>query len=248
MLVDLIILTIIGVITEFLGTKMSGLVLGAAPTFTFSFLVVFVAVMRWNLWGLLIVPFMAGATLLGGSMNSLPYYAAMYDWRVFIATCVSLAVIGINVIFFKKFGTKRVMLNMFAVIGLVFLNYILCNEIFKMTHRLLCTGNPFVSGDLPFTGRFYDEATNEMVSEVVDLCEYIERVSIYNIFGLVVAYVGIFVLRSQGVVNNVVDKLIEDKRIRDEIMAAEHFEVPESISDTDSNGPEIDNTNDGQKN
>jgi hypothetical protein len=44
-------------------------------------------------------------------------------------------------------------------------------------------------------------------------CQYIEQGFLYNLFGLAVAAIGVFVLRSQGVIVNAVDKLIDDKKL-----------------------------------
>ena len=49
---------------------------------------------------------------------------------------------------------------------------------------------------------------------------------IYNLFGLAVSVIGALILRSQGVVNNVVDKLIEDKQNAEMLKKdAEEFKV-----------------------
>lgn len=227
MLIDLAMLIVIGCILEGFVAKVAGFVLKSSPTMTISFLITFVAIMRWNLKGLVVIPFFVVANYIGGSMNDLPYLAAIYDWKLALASGLSMTVMGINVIFFKKFGTKRVMLNILAVIGLVLLDYILCVGIFKVLYRLLTSGNPFVVDSIPFVGHFYNSTTDELETLTVNLCLYVEQMGVYNVFGLVVAYVGIFVLRSQGVVNNVVDKLVEDREIARQLNEAEHFSVPE---------------------
>ncbi len=91
--IDLFIFTLIGCILEGLTNKMCGFVLNAAPTFTFGLLIVFVAVTRWNLWGLICAPFLAAAAWLGGHFNDVSYFAYMYDWRNFIATTAGFIII-----------------------------------------------------------------------------------------------------------------------------------------------------------
>jgi hypothetical protein len=44
------------------------------------------------------------------------------------------------------------------------------------------------------------------------LCKYGENVYVYNLLSLVVTIVGIFILRSQGIVCNVKQRFIDDKK------------------------------------
>lgn len=227
MLVDLGMLIFIGCILEGLVTKVSGLVINAAPTITVGMLITFVAVMRWNLKGLLVVPFMVVANYIGGQFNDIEYLAAIYDWKLALASCIALCVVGLNVIFYKKFGTKRVMLNILAVIGLIAMNYILYNEVLRVLYRTFTSGSPLVIGSIPFDALDYDVETESYVERTFNLCLFVQKAGIYNIISLCITGVGIFLLRSQGVVNNVVDKLIEDREIAKEIQNAEHFSVPD---------------------
>lgn len=227
MLIDLGMLIVLGCFLEGFVTKISGFVLKSSPTMTFSLLITFVAVMRWNLKGLVVIPFFVAANWLGGTLNDLPYFAAVYDWKVALASCIAMCTIGLNVIFFKKYGTKKVMLNILAVIGLIIMDYILYTGAFKILYRIFTSGNPFVVASIPFEGSFYNSDLDEMETLTVNLCLYVEQMGVYNIFSLVVAYIGVFVLRSQGVVNNVVDKLVEDREVARQLNEAEHFSVPE---------------------
>ena len=52
-------------------------------------------------------------------------------------------------------------------------------------------------------------------NEYVYYAYYIEQGFIYNLFGLVVCFVGTFIFRSQGIINNAVDKLVDDKKMAD---------------------------------
>ncbi len=55
---------------------------------------------------------------------------------------------------------------------------------------------------------------------------------IYNLFGLVVALVGAFVLKAQGAFGNVAEKLLEDKRLAEEIRKNdEEFSIPDIDED-----------------
>jgi hypothetical protein len=52
-------------------------------------------------------------------------------------------------------------------------------------------------------------------NEYVYYAYYIEQGFIYNLFGLIVCFVGSFIFRSQGIINNAVDKLVDDKKLAD---------------------------------
>ncbi len=191
---------------------MCGMILTAAPTFTFGLLITFVAVARWNLWGLLVVPIMAAANLLGGHYNDLLFLAATYDWKIFISTVFGLLTVGVNVIFFKKIGTKKTIHNTMALVGLVVLDYLLFCLVQFIVYRLLTSGNLLDRGVIEYAYKVRDPETQQVNTTILNLCKYGEGSYLYNILGLVISVVGLFVLRSQGVVNNVADKFIEDKK------------------------------------
>ena len=88
MIVDLVMLAVIGFILEFLCVKFSGTVLYAAPSVTIALLIAFIAVTRWNLWGLLICPVLALATLGGGSQIEISYMSAVYDYKLYISMII----------------------------------------------------------------------------------------------------------------------------------------------------------------
>ena len=121
MFVDLLLLASIGFILELLVVKFSGLVLYAAPSVTIALLIVFIAVARWNLWGLLICPLLALATLIGGQKIELSYIAAVYDYKMYISILFGYCGLALNVIFFKKFTTNRVIKGA-SFIGLIVLD------------------------------------------------------------------------------------------------------------------------------
>ena len=113
MVFDLFILTAIGFVLEIFAVKFSGAVFKCAPSAAISLLIVFVAVVRWNWWGLLSVPFMALGVYLGGvNMDYFDYLRAVYDWRMYLSSAAGLSMIGLNSIFFIKFKTKKIINNM----------------------------------------------------------------------------------------------------------------------------------------
>lgn len=208
--VDLFLLAAIGCVLEGVVTALSGFVFNGTPTFTFSLLIIYLAVVRWNLWGLLLAPILALATIIGGGLGIIDRYAAVYDWRVYISSTLGLITVGLNVIFFKRFGTRKVINTTGMMTVMAIINYLTYSLVSFVAYRLMCSGTLANSGMIEFVYNVYDEGNVSQMS--VNLCAYVESAFVYNLFGLAVTIIGLFVLRSQGVVNNVVDKLVEDKR------------------------------------
>ena len=103
MVIDLLVLTVIGCILEGLVSRFIGFLLDAAPTITFSLLIVFIAVARWKLWGLIPIPFLVMSTILGGHFSEISYYAAFYsfsNWQLILSMTIGLLAIGLNIILF----------------------------------------------------------------------------------------------------------------------------------------------------
>ena len=219
MVQDLILLTILGVLLEGLTQRFASTVLSGTPTVTFAFFIVFFAVTRWNLWGLLVIPFLAASTWLGGSLGELKHLADAYDWRVFISEMIGLATIGINVIFFRKHKTKKILSNAILLILIILLDYVLYCSAQFVSYRLLSSGDLLHQsqlGDYYYVERLVregDQSVSRSVYERVYYSYYIENGFIYNIFGLAVCFIGVFIFRSQGIINNAVDKLVDDKKL-----------------------------------
>lgn len=235
MVMDLLILTIIGCILEFLAVRLGSTVFNGCITAGFSLLITFIAVTRWNLYGLIVCPFLALATFLGGrQIAELSFLRETYDWKLALATGIGLCTMGVNVIFYKKIGTSNV-INSLGFIGLFFLDYLLFTFIQFVFYRLL------TSPDFIHVGERYFEIviTNEEgISETVrkNLCQLGEGGIIYNIFGLCVLIIGSYVLRSQGVICNAVQRLIDDKKNAELDRIDKNFSIQEAEEGDDSVG------------
>lgn len=199
MLTDLLMLAVLGALLEGIATALSGMALQCPPSFTISFLVLFVAIARWNLWGLTIAPILVVGTIIGGKNNFYDVMAAMYDWRLYVSALVGLLTLGLNVIIFKKNGTKKSILNNWLLVVMILCNYLIYNLIQGATYWL-CTRD--VNGQI-----LYDTG-----KKVINICQWAINGYAYNLMGLAFAFVGVIILRSQGVVNNVYDKLVDDKK------------------------------------
>lgn len=217
MVIDLLVLTIIGCLLEGLVSRFIGLLLDAAPTITFSLLIVFIAVTRWKLWGLLPIPFLVLSTILGGHFGEIPYYAAFYDfksWQLILSMMLGLAAVGLNVIVFRKGKTNEIMKSIWKMLLILVIDYILYCGIQFVLYRLFTTGGLRGPADIPFAYYVKNDA-GQRVEEVKNLASYVEYGFMYNLFGLAVGVIGSLVLRSQGVLNNAVEKLIDDKKQRE---------------------------------
>lgn len=216
-------LAVLGAILEGVATAMSGLALNSAPTFTISMLVLFVAIARWNLWGLMIAPILVVGTIIGGKNNFYQPMAYMYDWRIYLSSLAGLLTLGVNVAVFKKNGTKKTILNTWLMLGMVIVNYVTYNIVQYLVYYLCVAG---VNGEI----LYHIEG-----KESVNVCRFAMQGFVFNLFGLAAVIVGLFILRSQGVVNNVVDKLVEDKKRAelDHYIDAHGFDFGENANKND---------------
>ena len=218
MVIDLVALVAIGALLEGLTSRFVGFALDAAPTVTFSLLIVFVAVARWKAYGLLTIPFLVFSMILGGHFSDLSYYAAFYsfsNWQLYISVMIALAVsFSVNLIFFRKHKTNKIMKVWWQVLLILLLDYLLYCVIQFILYRLFTTGSLLQMATINFT---YNVKNSKglMEPKTVNLALYVEKGFIYNSFGLLLALIGSIVLRSQGVLNNAIDKLIDDKKERE---------------------------------
>ena len=233
MVQDLVILAIIGFILEVLCTKMTGFVLDAIPTCTISFLILFISIARWNLWGLLITPVLALATMLGGMWHVVSGISAVYDWKVFLSVWIALLPLGVNVIFFKKIGTKKIVQKIPFLIALLLMNYVLFNFTQLFMFRILDHGNPIVIGNPVYSYTYKNDEGEEFIKNY-----YMDYNFIYNLFGFFISIIGSIILRSQGVLNNVIDKLVEDKENAEMLKVDEESFKIEEVSEADATAEE----------
>ena len=148
-------------------------------------------------------PLLAYATILGGMFGDANAIAATYDWQAYISIVAGLLMFGVNVAFYRK-NTSKVISNTLGMLGLLFLDYILFNLMQVAVYRLITSGSLFARG--------VKEVTENGTGKVVNVYLYGERGLVYNLFALVIMITGAFIFRSQGVVCNVRQKFIDDKR------------------------------------
>ena len=240
MIVDLLVLAVIGFILEFLCVKFSGTVLYAAPSVTIALLIAFIAIARWNLWGLLICPILALATLWGGTKIEVSYMSAVYDYKLYISMVLGYLGLAINVIFFEKFSTKKV-ISSAGYIGIIILDYILFCALQMLTYYVLC----ITTGD---SGLFtYQIKENDVIKEITtNVQQFGMNGFVYNLLGFVILIVGGYVLRSQGVICNRKQKFIDDKE-NAELMAKDlNFRIEEADENAHVGDEDSQEKNDGE--
>lgn len=243
MFIDLAIITTIGCILEGAVTYMSGYVFNAVPTVSISLLIVLLALARWNLWGLLPIPFLALATIIGGMNSPVPYFKAAYEWRAYLSIVIGLSFTGLSVIVFKKKGT-----NMFKdnyMIGLyVVVNYIIYNIVQWLVYYMFCNLFTLPEGWNMVT---YISYANSDIGEKVttNVSRLMMNGFIYNLFGLAVGIIGGIILKAQGAFGNVAEKLLEDRRLAEEIRKNdEEFSIPDLDEDEEKEKKSENETND----
>ncbi len=222
---DLTILTIIGFVIEIFLIKFGASVFIGAPFMGITLLIVFLSVARWNLWGLITAPIMAGAVWIGGIMVDIPYLKAVYDWRVYVSLIVGLMCVGLNVILFKRFGTKKVFKDSWITVLVVFITYIIVCGVQTVIYSLIT----------------YPDAGNMIYNfkgENYNLRYYGAMGIVYNLLGLVIAVVGSLIFRSQGVLCNAKQKLLDDKKNAELDREFDKFKIEESACDEEVVGEE----------
>lgn len=240
---DLATMLVVGFVLELICVKFGTTVFFGTPFMCISLLIIFIASVRWNFGGLLIVPLLALATIIGGRWSELPYLAHVYDYRIYISILLGfILVVVTNSIIFIKIGTGKVVVSFWRIVGLILLDYFLFTLIQFVSYRL------FTSHDLTESGKMiYEYTTKSGVVKRHNLCDYGENGIVYNLFALFVAVVGTFVLRSQGVVCNAKQKSIEDRKNAElDRLDRENFTISDAINTEEGNGDTDSETNDDE--
>ena len=239
MFYDLATITLIGCVLEALVTMMSGYVFISAPSITFGLLLITMAVVRWHFWGLTTIPFIALANCIGGHFNRFSYFAAMYDWRMGLSIGVGLLVFIIDIIIFKKLGTKKTLNNLWLFISMLVINYILFNLVQVGFYNLITSGNPLKVGEILYS--YNIQTTNDLGETIIstkkdNLCVYAQNSFTYNLIGLRIMIVGGVILKYQGVLTNAYEKLVDDKK-KEELdrIDAETFSISETDEEEEHN-------------
>ena len=170
-------------------------------------------------------PLLAFATILGGMFVEVNDIAAVYDWKAYISIVCGLMAFSVNYAFYRK-NTAKVISQTPLLILLIIIDYLLFNIIQVMVYRLITAGSLFERATI--------EVVRHSTGEVMNIALYGERGLVYNLFALLVMSVGVFVFRSQGVICNVRQKFIDDKRNAELDRLDESFSISEAIESENS--------------
>ena len=185
MVIDMVMLGLIGALLEGIGANASYFILaGHTPTTILSLLIMVLAITRWKWWGLILAPILALGNYIGGlSINGVEGYNQIFEFRYYISVTIGLLGTGIILLFYKLIGQKKVTGNNYILAGI-------CLVVF-IVYELLRNALYWIIG-----GRYMG----------------VLNANLYDIVGLVVLMVGSIIIKYQGSLVNVKEKLIEDKK------------------------------------
>lgn len=231
MAIDLTIMLVLGVVLDFFLAMISLVVLGnyVMPASLVSMLIIFIAVARWDGYGLVLSPILPlgvifGACTIGGYFKAV--YSFQTDWQFYLSIVLGYLSFGVNILFYKKFGTKKMLNETWKVILLILLNYALFCGVQYLSYTLLTLGK---ENELIYQ---YVNSKNETVTYLI--YDKPRNGFIYNLLGLAIMFIGVFIFRSQGIVCNVKQKFIDDKRNAELDEADRKFTI-EEVEEESSN-------------
>jgi hypothetical protein len=185
MVIDLIMLGFIGALLEGVGTNTGYFLLaGHTPTTILSLLIMVLAITRWKWWGLILAPVLALGNYIGGlSIDGLEGYNQIFNIQYYISVIIGLLGTSIILVFYKFVGLKKVTTSNLTLIGVGIVVFIV--------YELVRTATYWIIG-----GRYLG----------------VLNANLFDLIGLVVLIVGSILIKHQGSLINVKDKLIEDKK------------------------------------
>lgn len=191
MLIDLLILAIVGAVLEGLGTWACFYAfVGSTPTTIFSLLILFMAITRWRWWGLCVIPILAFGNIIGAlslDTGAIVDYKDMFDLKYFISNFIGMSSTFWIILVQKKVGTKTSINTTGILVGLL-VGMFLSYETVRIVSYWIIGGRH----------------TGVINANFVDL------------ISLVMLIIGCLIIRLQGSLVNVKDKILEDNKERQE--------------------------------
>ena len=189
MLIDLTILGFVGAVLEGITSYYCFYSFaGHIPTTVVSLLIFFLAVTRWNWWGLILAPVLVFGNLIGAlavDSGDLTNYKVIFDIQYFISNVIALSTTSLVVLVFKKLGTSKVIKSTGLLIAT-------CFGIFA-AYEVVRTASYWIIG-----GRYLE----------------IFNSTVFNLLSLIILIIGSLIIRLQGSLTNVKEKMLEDNRER----------------------------------
>lgn len=197
-IIDLIMLIILAFGLELLTTWLTNSFMGTIrPYPVMGLLITLIVVSRWGPIGLIVVPFSAfGNYISGHFMLRTEKFREMYNWIYFILANISNLSAGISLLFYKKKNQNEILKDTGSCIKLIIsiciINYVanIITSLFLAIVTSNIEGSTF--GTILYTQLFW------------------------NVVGYVVLFIGFFILRKQEIFFNVKEKVLENKKERND--------------------------------
>ncbi len=188
MIIDLSILAFFGIVVEMLALYLTGIFLvSAIPTFCISILMIIIAITRWGYKGLIFCPIFAIAVFLSGKFLLRDESIHFYyNIEMFIALFLGMFGCSITLLWYKKYNVKETFESIGKIILLTLLNITVVLIIQEVVFLISGQGTRIVAS------------------------------LIYDAFGIVLTIIGMWILKSQGVMINVKEKMLKDKKEQEE--------------------------------
>ncbi len=196
--IDLLILCILAFGIELLTTPCVNLFVPTIRPFpVLGLLLTLVAVTRWGLLGIIVVPFNTLANFLMGRfvLNAINYRAS-YDFLSFIFTMIATLSALIALLWYKKKGNRGLYKDYGSMLGMI--------GTIVLVNLLICV--------------LYSAVGNSINGGSFSLDDFGARclgMFLYNAFGYIALLIGTFILSRQDVLCNVKERLLEKKEERD---------------------------------
>lgn len=193
---DLIMLGIFSSVLEGVAVWCSFYILAANVASTvISVLVLYCAIVRWKWWGLTIAPLLALGSFVGGLclgyedlVSYFPGYIDYFTVKTYFSILIGLLSIGLLIfLIFRKKNFQETLKRVPIAIAYGVIAFVLY-ETFKNISYFLMQG------------------TNQQFMSTV----------LYDLIGLVIIIVGVFILNRQGYLLNVKQKILDDRKDQEE--------------------------------
>ncbi len=191
MLIDLTILGLVGAVIEGVGAYSCFYSFaGHTPTTVVSLLILFLAITRWNWFGLAIAPVLVFGNFVGAlaiDPGNIEYHKEMFNFQFYISNLLAICSMSFIVVLFRKIGTNKIIKSTGLLIGV--------NCIVFIVYEVIRLASYWIIG-----GRYL---------EVINA-------GVFDLIALVILIVGCIIIRLQGSLTNVKDKIIEASKERQE--------------------------------
>jgi hypothetical protein len=191
MLIDLTILGLVGAIIEGVGAYSCFYSFaGHTPTTVVSLLTLFLAITRWNWCGLIIAPVLVFGNFIGAlSIDSGDWeqYKMIFNFHYYLSNLLAISTMSFIVILFKRNGTNNVIKSTGLLVGVNIGVFILYEVVRNASYWII-------------GGRYLE----------------IFNAGVFDLLALVILIVGCLIIRLQGSLSNVKDKILEANKERQE--------------------------------